>query len=61
MEIKKPPENNVYKEAYDDCNFDVQPKRQVKRVNLSLFRNDRSSIFSNRVFGIDITVIYTGA
>ena len=57
---KKKTENNVYIESYDDGNFDVQPKRQVRGVNLSLFRNNWSSIFSNKVFGIDKAVIHTG-
>ena len=51
-------ENNVYNEAYDDGNFDVQPKRQVRGVNLSLYRNDRSFILSNKAFGLDIAVIH---
>ena len=43
-------ENKIYNETYDDGSFDGQPKTQVKGANLSLFRNDRSSIFSNKVF-----------
>lgn len=39
---------NVYNEAYDDGNFDIQPKR--RGVNLSLFQNDRLPIFLNRAF-----------
>ena len=50
----------VYNEAYDDGNFDGQPERQVRGVNVSLFRNDRSSVFWNSVFGRDIAVIHTG-
>ena len=53
-------ENNVYNEVYDDSNFDIQSKRQVREVILSLFRDSRSYIFSNRVFGTDIAVIDTG-
>ena len=53
-------ENNVYNGTYDDGNFDVQSKRQVRRVYLSLFRKDQSSTFSKKVFRIDITVIHTG-
>ena len=53
-------ENNVFYEAYGDGNFDIQPKRQVRGVNLSSFRNDQLSVFSNKVFGIDdIAVIHT--
>ena len=58
MSGNKKTENNVYNEAYDDGNVDVQPKRHIREVNLSLFRT-RSSIFWNRVFGIDIAVIHT--
>ena len=53
-------ENNVYNEACDDGNFDVQSKRQARGFNLSLFYNDRSSAFSKNVFGIGIAVIHTG-
>ena len=53
-------ENNVGYEAYGDGNFDIQPKRQVRGVNLSSFRNNQSSVFSNKVFEIDdIAVIHT--
>ena len=53
-------ENNLYNEACDHGNFDVEPKRQVRGVNLSLFRSDQSYIFLNKAFGIDIAVIHTG-
>ena len=53
-------ENNENNEAYDGGNFDVQPNRQVRGVNLYLFRNGRSFIFSDKAFGIDIAVIHTG-
>ena len=33
-------ENNMYNEACDDGNFDVQSKRQATGFNLSLFYND---------------------
>ena len=38
----------------------LKGNRLSVRHNYSLFRNDRSSIFSNGVFGIDIGVIHTG-
>ena len=53
-------ENNVYNEACDDGNFDVQSKRQATGFNLCLFYNDLSSTFSKKVFQIDIAVIHTG-
>ena len=53
-------ENNVYNEARDNNNFDVQSKSQVRGVNLTIFWNDRSSSFSTKVFGIDTAVIHTG-
>ena len=53
-------ENNVYNEAYDNGNFDVQSKRQVRGFNLSLFYNDRSSTFLKKGFGRDIVIIHTG-
>ena len=49
-------ENNMYNEACDDGNFDVQSKRQATGFNLSLFNND----LAKKVFGIDIAVIHTG-
>ena len=52
-------ENNVYNEAYVDSNFDAQSKRKVSEFNLSSFYIDRSSTFSKKVFGRDITVIHT--
>ena len=39
-------ENKVYNGTHNDVNFDVQSNRQVREVNLSIFRNDRSSTFS---------------
>ena len=53
-------ENNMYNEACDDGNFDVQSKRQATGFNLSLFYNDLAPTFSKMVFGIDIAVIHTG-
>ena len=53
-------ENNLYNEAYDADNFDVQSKRQVREFNLFLFYNDQSSTFSEKVFGRFIVVIHTG-
>ena len=53
-------ENKVYFEGYDDSNLDIQPKRQIRGVNLSLFRNDQSSIVWTKVFAINMTVIHTG-
>lgn len=53
-------DNNVYNEACDDGNFDVQTNRQVRGVNQSLFQNDRLSIFSDKAFLIDIVVFHTG-
>ena len=44
-------EDNVYNEAYDDGNFDVQSKRHLRGFNLFLSYNDRSSIFLKNVFG----------
>ena len=38
-------ENNVYNEACDDGNVDVQSKRQAIGFNLCLFYNDLSSTF----------------
>ena len=52
--------NNVYNEACDDGNFDVQSKRQAIGFNLCLFYNDLSSTFSKKVFRIDMAVIHTG-
>ena len=59
-EIKKL-KNNVYNGTYDDGNFDVPSKRQVRGVNISLFRNDRLYTFSKKVFRIDLAVIHTCA
>ena len=53
-------EYNLYNEAYDDNNFDVQLKRQVRGVKLSSFRNDQSYTSSKKVFGIDIAEIHAG-
>ena len=52
-------ENNVYNEACDDGNSDVQSKRQATGFNLCLFL-DLSSTFSKKVFQIGIAVIHTG-
>ena len=52
-------EKNVYNEACDDGNVDVQSKRQAKGFNICLFYNDLSSSFSKKVFRIDIAVIHT--
>ena len=53
-------ENKVYNRTNDDGNFDVQSKRQVRRINLSSFHKDQSATFSKKVFRIDIAVIHTG-
>ena len=53
-------ENNIHNGTYDDDNFNVQSKRQVREVNLSLFRNDRSSTFSKMAFKINKAVINIG-
>ena len=54
-------ENNVYDEALDDGNSDVQSKRQIRGVNLSLFRNDRSSTFSVQFLGTQYNGYSTAA
>ena len=51
-------ENNIHNGTYDDGNFNVQSKRQVREVNL--FRNDRSSTFSKMAFRINKAVINIG-
>ena len=53
-------ENNLYNEAYDDVTFLCSLKRQAREFNLSLFHNDRSSIFSKIVCETDIVVTHTG-
>ena len=58
--MKLKTENNVYNEACDNDNFDVQSMRQATGFNSSLFYNDKLSTFLKKVFGIDIAVIHTG-
>ena len=53
-------ENNVYNEACHDSNFDVKSRRQATGFDLCLIYNDLSSMFSKKVFRIDIAVIHTG-
>ena len=49
-------EHNLYNGIYNDGNFYDQSKRQVRGVNLFLFRNDPPSTctFSKKVFRTDI-------